>query len=70
MRSLYLEVFFRNFRGSTESCFCTALVAVWDRETVGVSSGSYFFIDAGSEITPPLHMTSCPPIAMQCVEIL
>ena len=63
MRPLYLEVFFRNFRGTTKRHFFTAIFAVYGMETVSI------IIGAGSEITPPLHTKSRPSIATQCDEI-
>ena len=67
MRSLYLEVFFRNGRAMTFRYFDTAICAV--KSLVG-GVVSNISIIARSENTPSLHMKSRSSVAMHCDEIL
>ena len=62
MRSLYLEVFFRNCHAMTLRCIDTAISAV--RGWVARVRVNIKFIAAGSEMTP-LHMKSRHSIAIQ-----
>ena len=67
MRSLYLEVFFRNCRPMTHRYFVTAICAV--KSLLGALV-THISINAGSEITQSLHMKSRTSVAMQCDKIL
>ena len=62
MRSLYLEVFSRNYNAMTLRYFGTAPCA----ETILVGSDVFNkSVNAGSEMTSSLHMKSRPSIARQ-----
>ena len=67
MRSLYLEVFFRNCHAMTLRCIDTAPCAI--RGWVATVHVNIKSITAGSEMTP-LHMKSRRSIAIQCDKML